>query len=52
VLRLAEKVVGDGKKHHFAYVQAPVNVIMPEAIVEQWQAVEDHNKVSKNRALV
>lgn len=25
--------------------------MMPEAIVEQWQAVEDSSKVSKNRAL-
>ena len=29
-----------------------MNVIMPEALIDQWQAVEDDNKVSKNRALV
>lgn len=52
VHRLAQSVVGEGSKHHFNFVQAPVNVIMPEALVEQWQAIEDSNAVSKNKALV
>ena len=36
VNRTAQKVVGEGKKHNFKFVQAPCNVLMPEAFIEQW----------------
>lgn len=34
VVRIAERV--GGKEHRFRFVQAPMNVIMPEILVEQW----------------
>ncbi len=39
VYRLAEQV--GGKDHHFKYVQAPINAMMPEAFVEPWQSLTD-----------
>lgn len=50
VARIAQQVAG--KDNHFGFVQAPMNVIMPEVLVEQWQSVEDENNVSKNKPLV
>lgn len=40
VEKLAQKVVGEDKKHNFKFVQAPINVMMPEAFVEPWQEFE------------
>jgi len=40
VIKLAEKVGGE-KTHHMRYIQAPINMIMPEAFVEPWQALEE-----------
>lgn len=34
--RLAQKVVGEGKRHNMRFVQAPINILMPEAFVEPW----------------
>ena len=34
--RLAQKVVGEASKHNFRFVQSPVNIMMPEAFVEQF----------------
>jgi hypothetical protein len=51
VHKLAVKVGGEGK-HNFKFVQAPINVIMPEAIVELWQAFEDKKGVTTNKTLV
>jgi hypothetical protein len=34
--RLAQKVVGEGKRHNMRYIQAPINILMPEAFVEPW----------------
>lgn len=50
--RLAQKVVGEGKKHNFRYVQVPVNMMMPEAFVEPWQLFEDKEGVQRNKILV
>lgn len=33
-LELAEAI--GGKKHGFRFIQAPINVVMPEALVEPW----------------
>ena len=41
VERIAQKVVGEDKKHNFKYIQVPANVLMPESFVELWQAFED-----------
>lgn len=43
VYKLAEQV--GGKNHHFKYVQAPINALMPEAFVEPWQSVTDSTGV-------
>ena len=34
VSRTAQKIVGEDKKHNFKFVQAPCNVLMPEAFIE------------------
>jgi aryl-alcohol dehydrogenase-like predicted oxidoreductase len=52
VYRLAQKVVGEDKSHHFNYVQVPVNVMMPEAFVEPFQRVENEKGVTENKILV
>lgn len=36
VERLAQKLVGEDKQHNMRYVQVPVNMMMPEAFVENW----------------
>lgn len=45
VVELAEKV--GGKDHGFKYVQAPVNVMMPEAFAEPWQEVIEKNEAGE-----
>ena len=53
VVELAEKVAG--KDNHFNYIQAPINVMMPEAFIEPWQDfVEDRgeDKVATKQILV
>jgi len=52
VHRLAQKVVGEDKSHHFNYVQVPINVMMPEAFVEPFQKVENERGVTENKILV
>ena len=34
VTRTAQKIVGEDKKHNFKFVQAPCNILMPEAFIE------------------
>jgi aryl-alcohol dehydrogenase-like predicted oxidoreductase len=50
VHRLAEKV--GGTKHHFRFVQTPINVMMPEAFCEPWQQFEDKDGVERQKMLV
>jgi len=45
VHRLAEKV--GGPDHHFKFVQVPINIMMPEAFCEPWQAYEGEDGVER-----
>ena len=47
---IAQKVVGQDKKHNFKHIQVPINVMMPEAFVEPWQPFEKEG-VSRNKLL-
>ena len=35
VVQLAEKVGGE-KTHNFKFIQAPINILMPEVFTEPW----------------
>ena len=34
------------------YIQAPINILMPEAFVEPWQMVENEEKTAHPKTLV
>ena len=40
-MEVAQKVGGD--EHGFRFIQAPISVLMPEALVENWQHYVDPN---------
>ena len=50
VVQLTEKI--GGKDHHMKYVQAPINILMPEAFVEPWQQVTDKAGVTRQKMLL
>lgn len=51
VARMAEDLVTPGTPHHFSYIMAPCNILMPELFVEATQMVEDKEGVGKNKIL-
>lgn len=46
VHQVAQQVGGE-REHHFRYVQVPINLMMPEAFCEPWQAFEDKDGVER-----
>lgn len=44
--------MGEDKRHNMRYIQAPINILMPEAFVEPWQMVENEEKTAHPKTLV